>query len=265
MSKFQGVADTLFIPLTARIYASKRFPEYFYDETALSLEKEIPGDGIEKGSNEYTMLASVARYYNMDAMINEFARKNGKCNVVNLGAGFETASRRIKNPDITFYLVDLPHVAKARERVLGAAENEILIGADIFNSGWAEKIQGNLPILFVVSGVFQYFHEEDILKLISGLKEKFPGSEMIFDATNKAGIRYADRYVKKTGNTSAKMYFSVEDPKEFAQKSGTVLLGYRHFYTDARKILKGKVNFYSRIAMRIVDGRNMAFILHIRL
>ncbi len=26
-----GVADTLYIPLVARIYVSKRFPGYFYD------------------------------------------------------------------------------------------------------------------------------------------------------------------------------------------------------------------------------------------
>ena len=28
---FEGVADTRYIPLTARAYVSKRFPEYFYD------------------------------------------------------------------------------------------------------------------------------------------------------------------------------------------------------------------------------------------
>ncbi len=32
MRDLQGVADTLFIPLVARIYVSRRFPEYFYDE-----------------------------------------------------------------------------------------------------------------------------------------------------------------------------------------------------------------------------------------
>lgn len=30
--KFDGVEDTLFIPLMARNYVSKHFPEYFYDE-----------------------------------------------------------------------------------------------------------------------------------------------------------------------------------------------------------------------------------------
>ena len=46
MSRLQGVADTLYIPLTARIQVSKRFPDFFYDETALALEKELPDDSI---------------------------------------------------------------------------------------------------------------------------------------------------------------------------------------------------------------------------
>ena len=37
MQEYKGVADTLYIPLTARVYVSKRYPEYFYDEKALEL------------------------------------------------------------------------------------------------------------------------------------------------------------------------------------------------------------------------------------
>ena len=33
-----GVPDTLYLPLAARIYSSERFPEYFRDDTALSLK-----------------------------------------------------------------------------------------------------------------------------------------------------------------------------------------------------------------------------------
>ena len=56
MHDLQGVADTLFIPLVARIHVSRRFPEYFYDEKALSLENFVPGDGIRKSSSEYMRL-----------------------------------------------------------------------------------------------------------------------------------------------------------------------------------------------------------------
>ena len=44
---FEGVADTLYIPLTARVYVSKRFPEYFFDPKSLELEAAIPGDSIQ--------------------------------------------------------------------------------------------------------------------------------------------------------------------------------------------------------------------------
>lgn len=43
-----GVEDTLYIPLVARIFASEKFPNYFYDEKALSLKPYIPTNLIEK-------------------------------------------------------------------------------------------------------------------------------------------------------------------------------------------------------------------------
>ena len=72
MANFQGVPDTLYIPLAARIYASKRFPEYFFDAKALSLEGEIPSDSIQKAAGEYFNLASVARYHNLDSITRDF-------------------------------------------------------------------------------------------------------------------------------------------------------------------------------------------------
>lgn len=51
MNKFDGVANTLFVPLVARINISKKFPEYFMDEKALELEKYLP-QGADKGSGE---------------------------------------------------------------------------------------------------------------------------------------------------------------------------------------------------------------------
>lgn len=68
MNKFDGVANTLFVPLVARINISKKFPEYFMDEKALELEKYLP-QGVDKGSSEYSNMASVARYYNMDKTV----------------------------------------------------------------------------------------------------------------------------------------------------------------------------------------------------
>ena len=73
MERFEGVANTLFIPLVARIYVSRQFPEYFMDRKALELEKYLP-DNAAKGSSQYTNMASVARYYNMDRKVRAFAK-----------------------------------------------------------------------------------------------------------------------------------------------------------------------------------------------
>ncbi len=266
MSSFEGVADTLFIPLTARVYISKKFPEYFYDPKALELESALQDKSIEENSSEYTMIASVARYYNLDEMVKKYLAAHADSNIVYLGCGLETAYFRLGNKTAHFYEMDQPEVIEIRRKVLGEQENEKLIAGDLFDLKWAEEIRDkSLPTLMVVSGVFQYFHEEEVLSFIEKAKEVFENAELIFDATNKTGVKYCEKYVKKTGNTSAMMYFYVDDCEAFAKKAGVKLIEWRPFYTAARKIVKKKAGLYTKIAMKVCDDLGRAKILHMSL
>jgi O-methyltransferase involved in polyketide biosynthesis len=265
MSKLQGVADTLFIPLAARIFVSKKFPEYFFDEKALSLEKYIPDNSIQKKSSEYSLMASVARYYNLDLMVRAFIEKHNKSNIVYLGAGLETAYYRLNEQTSVFYEVDLPDVIAARHTILGKQSNERLIAGDIFDVEWAKQIDKSIPTLLVVSGVFQYFKEDKIIQFINDIKKLFSNIELIFDATNETGIKYTNKYVKKTGNTDALMCFYVNDSMEFSKRTGTKLIEERVFFTDARKMLAKRLRLYTRIAMKIVDNKKRAILLHLRI
>jgi O-methyltransferase involved in polyketide biosynthesis len=265
MGKLQGVPDTLFIPLAARVSVSKKFPEYFFDEKALSLERRIPDGAIQKKSSEYSFMASVARYRNIDAMTRAFIRKNGKCSVVFLGAGLETAYYRLNEPSAAFYEVDLPDVIAARREALGEGENERLIAGDIFGMEWAEQVGKDAPALLVASGVFQYFKEDAVAGFIRDAKRTFPRAELIFDATNKEGIKYANKYVRKTGNTGALMYFYIDDGREFAERTGTELIEERVFFTEARAMLAKKLKLYTRLAMKVVDDKKRAILLHLAL
>ena len=96
MSKFEGVADTLYIPLTARIYVSEHFPEYFRDDKAVSLKSEMPYEEIASKSSEYFQMAGACRFYNTDQMIKAFVEQHEKCSIVNVGCGLETSCFRIK-------------------------------------------------------------------------------------------------------------------------------------------------------------------------
>ena len=261
---FKGVEDTLYIPLTARIYASKKFPKFFYDEKALSLEKYIPANDIDENTTEYFYMASVCRQYTIDQKIKKFLEKNGLCNVVFLGAGLETSFNRIGNDKANFYQVDLPNVIDIREKVLGNAINEKLISGDMFTLYWIKGIDISLPTMIVVSGVYQYFAEEKILYMIKEMKGMIPNGELVFDATNSAGLKLANKYVKKTGNSDAQMYFSIDNPNEFVKLTDTRLVEFQGFFERALKSCSG-LKIKTKIFMYFADKLHRTFVVHLKL
>jgi len=253
MGKLKGVADTLYIPLTARINISKRFPDFFYDEKALELEKELPDDSIERNSGEYFYMASVCRYKVTDDMIRKFIKSHDRCNIINLGAGLETAYYRIKPAKALFYEMDLPEVIDIRRRCLGEKDNDIFIAGDLFDISWADTIDRTLPSMVVVSGVFQYFEKEQVKQIIGRITEAFENVEIVFDAMSSKAINYANKYVRRTGNRSAAMHFFTDDPRELARECNVEFVEALPFFTEARRKLGRKLKVFTRIAMKVVD------------
>ncbi len=257
-----GVEDTLYIPLVARIYASEKFPQFFYDEKALSLKQYIPTDDIENNTTEYFYMASVCRQQTIDKKVVKFLEKNMKSNVVFLGAGLETAYNRINNSEANFYQVDLPKVIDIRRKVLGNSSNEKLISGDMFALDWIKEMDISLPTMVVVSGVYQYFKESKIIDMIKRMKLLIPKGELLFDATNSKGLELANKYVKQTGNTDAQMYFSVDNLKELADCTNTDLIEVTGFFDEALKSCKG-LKLITRIYMYFADKLNRTKIIHL--
>ncbi|MBE6524129.1 MAG: class I SAM-dependent methyltransferase [Thermoplasmata archaeon] len=260
----KGVPDTLYIPLAARIYSTEMFPEYFRDHVSLRFKHDIP-QSIFHGSSEYSMIASVARYYNTDSMERDYVKRNGKSNIIHLGTGLETAYCRLLDLPAHFYDMDLPEVIEIRKRLLPKTNNETLIPGDLFDMAWANDIPNNKPIMILILGVFQYFHEDEVVDVIRKMGKRFPGAELVFDATNTRGLSYVNKYVKKTGNDSATMYFAVDDPAEFTDRCDAELLECRPFFTDARKILRKKTNISTRVSMWYADRYGMVKLLRMKL
>lgn len=269
MQNLQGVADTTYIPLVARIYVTEHFPEFFCDEKAVEVGKKIPPEAlnrIRKKSSEYAMIASVARYHVLDRVVRTFVSEHPEgCGIINLGAGLETMAARLNLPKAMFYEVDLPETVELREAFLEPLPNEVVIAGDMFELSWIHKIDTTVPLLIIVSGVFQYFSEEKNTSFIQALSRHLPGSEIIFDATNEVGAKYANRYVKKTGNASAEICFYINDAQEFARKIGMRLLDERVFYTEARQLLGKRLKLYTRIAMKVCDDKKRAIFVHLQL
>jgi len=266
MQNFEGIANTLFVPLVARINVSKRFPEYFIDQKALELEPYLPEDA-GNGSFEYSDITSAARYFNMDKMATSFVEKQNLCNLVYLGSGLETAYDRLNNQfiSVNWYQVDLPEVIEARKVVFEQRENETLISGDMFSMEWVKEIDSTLPTLLVVSGVFQYFHEEEIVSFIKDCAKAFPKGEMIFDSTSESGLKFTNWFIKRTGNSNALMYFGINDSKAFADKCDAKLLEERTFFSNVLSILGRKLGLITKVFIRISEKKKRIFILHLKL
>lgn len=102
--KYDGVEDTLFIPLAASILISEKYPKYFLDEKSLELK-------------------------NLEQVIN--INKNKDFNIISLGVGLETMNYRIKDNNNKFYSIDFDKVIDLKLEILGKKENETLIKSDI--------------------------------------------------------------------------------------------------------------------------------------
>ena len=263
-SSLQGVEDTLYIPLYARIYASKRFPDYFYDEKALLLEDNNSLKTIAENTFEYFNMASVCRQQTIDKKITSFLDNNHACNVVFLGAGLETAYFRIRNNSSNFYEVDLEHVIAEREKLLGHGKNEILIGCDMFSMEWVKYLDTSKHTLIVLAGVFQYFTKDRIIHFIRQIKSSIPKCEMVFDATDSIGLKRANIFVRRTGNVNAEMYFAIDNPNEFAKETKTKLVSVSGFFTDALKQCRG-LKLISKIIMFFSDRLKRTMVIHLRL
>lgn len=262
-----GVQDTLLIPMMARTHISNTFPEYFYDAKALEIADKLPPNQIIEKSSEYEMFASASRCVLMDDFTTKFIKNHEQSNIVCIGCGLETMAWRLLEykKQTHFYEIDFSSVIAQRKDILGVCENETLISGDVNALDLTEYMDASLPTLFVVAGVFMYFKEPEVLSLIGKLQSQFQNAEMLFDAVNDFGVKFANRYVEKTGNKGAKMYFSVKTGEDFAKRSNTKLVEQGDFFCKISKKLKQKLRWKTKLYMYVNDWKKTSMLLHIKL
>ncbi len=123
---------------------------------------------------------------------------------------------------------------ETRRKVFGQRENETMISSDIFKMDWTSKIDTHKPSLLIICGVFQYFHEEEVVNFIKNCKDYFESAEMIFDATSESGLKFTNYFIKKSGN-------------------------------DVLKLLKGKLSMLTAISMKVADKKRQTKFVYLSL
>jgi O-methyltransferase involved in polyketide biosynthesis len=97
---------------------------------------------------------------------------------------------------VEWYDLDLPEVIGLRRRLIGdEGERYHLLACSVFEDAWLEAVQvhARRRFLFVAENVLVYFMETQVKSLVCGLRDHFPGAELVFDGWTPFFVRLGNR------------------------------------------------------------------------
>lgn len=256
------IQETLVIPLYARKMCSELFPSLFRDETAIRLIDEIDYDfsGLaEKAGSamqRFGFLEVAMRQNDLAYEVREYLREHPEAAVVNLGCGLDDTGRRCDNGQCHMYNLDFPDVISMRKELLPAGEREENIACDLNDTSWFDKIDSSGGTIFLAAGVFYYFLNEQVKKLVRAMSEAFPGGRLVFDAANKSAVKLMLKtWIKDAEIQDVGAYFAVSDAvREISQWSHGIRVSSRGYMLGYNDLRDPSVSGFFRFLAKVGDG-----------
>jgi O-methyltransferase involved in polyketide biosynthesis len=191
------VQKTLFLPLWGRAEESRKPKPLLVDEAALNIMTRVAFDfsPLTKNIDALTQLGWIKRSLFYDGVVKEFLTRYPDGTIVNIGCGLDTTFERTDNGMLKWYDLDLPDVIALRSRFLKESERRRFLAASFLEDDWLEVIEVGSNVLFMAAGVFYYFEEPQIKAFIVRLIDRYPGSEIVFDASSPLGVKICNKKV----------------------------------------------------------------------
>jgi O-methyltransferase involved in polyketide biosynthesis len=259
-----NVQKTLFLPLWGRAIESKKKHPMLVDPVALEIIDRVDFDfnTLTQKLNPLSQTAWIMRSLYIDQVVTTFLATHPLATIVNIGCGLDTTFERIDNGMLTWVDLDLPDVIALRKLFVKENERRKLITSSFLEQDWLNSLNASNGILFIAAGVLYYFEEEQVKEFLIRIADRFPASEIIFDASSPAGIKLANRTVIKNSGFGEASYL------KWGLKQAADLLAW-----DARFQLIKTYYFFTnknislplRLIGRLSDLFLAQYMLHIRL
>jgi O-methyltransferase involved in polyketide biosynthesis len=189
-SSLNGVSESLFLPLYLRALESRRPDALVRDDRAVELVSQLDYDFSRLRLlhlSEVNKLVIILRSREFDRQARHYLERHPQAVVVHIGCGLDARFERVDNGQVEWFDLDLPEVVALRCKYLSpGGERYHLLGCSVFDLGWMEAL-GVSPLrhfLFLAEGVFMYFTAQQVRSLVLTLMERFPGAELVFDASS---------------------------------------------------------------------------------
>ena len=258
------VQKTLLLPLWGRAQESRKPKPLLVDETAVRIIDQVDFDfsAIAGNVSHLAQVGWVKRSLLYDRAITEFLRSHPQATIVNIGCGLDTTFERTDNGQLRWYDLDLPDVIALRRRFIQENERRTFLATSFLESDWLEEIDVRESVLFMAAGVFYYFAESQIRSFMIRLLDRYPGSELLFDASSPLGVKVCNKQVVVSSGLGEKSYlvWGLRRTKDLEQ-------------WDDRITIVGKYDYYGsdltgwrdRAMGMLANALRIQYMVHLRL
>jgi len=224
------IQKTLLIPLWGRAQEYEKPQPIIKDKLAHDIISRLDFDFSKMAASMPAPVQynTAVRAYHLDRELKKLIGQYPDATIVNLGAGLDTTFWRIDNGHIHWYDLDMPDSIALRKQLLPEGERNKLITASAFDGQWYGQVKERASkVIFIAAGVFVYFEEEQVKKLLLELADNFPGADIIFEIYSKQMLKLREKAVDKQGRAGGmleQMKWGIGSGRKIARWSKNIKL-----------------------------------------
>lgn len=216
--KMDSVNRTLYIPLYGKALVS-RMGLFLQDEKAEQIwqQESFPLKG--KAGSKWLAYSMAMRAAVFDRWLEDRRKQMPNAVVLHLGCGMDSRILRVGSAEGTWFDVDFPEVIRERQRYFGETEHYHMLGADLRDLTWLEKIpEGNAVV--VMEGISMYLKTHQLQALLAALTAHFQQVAVLMDSYTTLGAK-ATKYKNPINTVGVTQVYGLDDPQTVVK--GTAL------------------------------------------
>ncbi|MFZ1289432.1 MAG: class I SAM-dependent methyltransferase [Melioribacteraceae bacterium] len=256
---------TLLLPLWGRAIETEKPNPKIIDNTAKEIIKKIDYNFslISENIQEITQFEWIARSIHIDNTIKEFLRQYPKATIVNVGCGLDTTFDRVDNGKLFWYDLDLPVVIELRRKFISESDRRKFISYSFLDDRWFKELHIEENVLLMAAGVLYYFEENQLKEIFNKIVEKFPGSEIVFDAASTMGVRISNKKVIQSSGLDEKSYlkWGINSATEITKWNNKIKVEKEY---PMFKILTKGLNLKNKLMAKISDHYKIMYMVHLK-
>ncbi len=174
-----GVPQTMLWTLHNRATESLRPDAWFRDPDAERIFQSIAFDYRAHFGHPDSSHATRSQMF--DEALRPWLAAHPGGTVVELGCGLETQFQRCDDGRVRWLCVDVPDAIAVRERYLAPSERCRHVVCSALDLRWMDEVEVTNGVFVTAQGLFMYFPEDEVGRLISAMAKRFEGGELMFD------------------------------------------------------------------------------------